>query len=293
MAYLKRKRATTYGRRPMFKRRKTFVKRRGKYPARMRQVSRRTFTKRRRVQRMLRPLTETKLIALDKQNEVQPVPIQVAAQATFIAFTLGTNSAFSGDTLVGGIATTEGLGSANRIGAYINYKKTTASIRIEMNVGQNAPPVQMRMIMFKARRSNNPVGITPSFATSGFLDNDGSSTGHSQAGINGLDLMQLVTNKRSWIIYKDTKFILQPYNDFPGAGGTTNIIYSHYPAAKDVLLTMPHYGKAHYPNSGALSPDDLDTRYTVVIYGHSLGRSDIVAESYEASLRGTTSFTDM
>ncbi len=296
----KRKRSSM-GSRPrsgMFKRRKTFVKRRfggSRYPARLRQLSRRTFAKRRRVQRMLRPIVETKLIALEKKNEIQPVAIQtgINVQATFIAFTLGQTSAFPGDTTVGGIQTTEGLGSSNRIGAYLNYKKTTASIRIEMNVGKNAPPIQMRMIMFKARRSSNPVGISPNWSTSGFLDNDGSATGHAQDGIKGLDLMQLVTNKRSWVIYKDTKFILQPYNDFPGAGTTTNIIYSHYPAAKDVLLTMPHYGKAHFANSGSLSPDDLDTRYSVVIYGHSLGRSGIVADSYEASIRGTTSFTDM
>jgi len=297
MAY-KRKRATMpyRARGGMYKRRKTFVKRRfggSRYPARMRQLSRRTFAKRRRVQRMLRPVTETKLVALVKQNEVQPVAIQtgIGVQATFIAFTLGTQSAFSGDTPVGGIAMAQGVGRANRIGAYVNYKKTTASIRVEMNAGSNAPPIQMRMIVFKARRSNNPAGISPSWASSGFIDNDGANTGHGEDGINGLDLMQLITNKRQWVIYKDTKFILQPYNDF--AGGETSIIYSHYPAAKEVLLTLPHYGKAHYPNSGSLTPDDLDTRYTVIIYGHSLGRSGIVANAYEASIRGTTTFTDI
>ena len=226
---------------------------------------------------------------LIKQNETLPVPIQTGGIASFIAYTLGTASAFSGDTPVGGIAVAQGTGQSERIGAYISYKKTTASLRIEMNAGVNAPPVQMRMIMFKARRSNNPAGTSPSWASSGFLDNDGSSTGHGVSGINGLDLMQLVTNKRSWVIYKDTKFILQPYNSL----ATGDIIYNHYPAAKDVLLSMPHFAKAHFPNSGSLTADDLDTRYTVIIYGHTLGRSGVAADSYEASLRGTTSFTDM
>jgi len=290
MANLKRKRSTTFRRPGMFKKRRT-VRRFGRtaYPARMRQVSRRTFTKRRRVQRMLRPVTETKIIALDKQNEALPVPIQTAGIATFVAFTLGDNPAFSGDIPVGGIRVQQGVGRSERVGAYINYKKTTASMRIEMNAGVNAPPVQMRMIVFKARRSNNPAGISPSWATSGFMDNDGSNTGHAVSGINGLDLMQLVTNKRQWVIYKDTKFILQPYNSL----ATGDIIYNHYPAAKDVLLTMPHYAKGHFPNSGSLTADDLDTRYTVIVYGHTLGRSGVIADSYECSLRGTTSFTDM
>ena len=291
MAYLKRKRTSSSARPSMYRKKRSTVRRFGRtaYPARMRQLSKRNFAKRRRVQRMLRPLTETKIVALVKQNEIQPVPIQTGAIATFVAFTLGTNSAFAGDTTVGGIAMTQGVGRSERIGAYVNYKKTTASLRIEMNAGVNAPPIQMRMIVFKARRSSNPAGTSPSWASSGFIDNDGGNVGHATLGINGLDIMQLMLNKKQWVIYKDEKFILQPYNSLT----TGDIIYNHYPAAKDVLLNMPHYAKAHFPNSGSLTADDLDTRYTVIVYGHTLGRSGIPADSFECSFRGTTSFTDM
>ena len=287
MAYIKRKRSTSY--RPgMSKKRRSVLKRRSRFPARLRQLSKRTFAKRRRVQRMLRPLSETKLIACSEQNEVQPVPIQTGAQSQFIAFTLGVNQAFTGDTTVGGTQIPEGTGADERIGQYVYYKKTHAVIRIEANQGVNAPPIQVRCIMFKARRSNNPAGITPAWDNSGFMDNQGNSFGHATSGKTGLDLMMQPLNKRSWVIYRDSKFILQPYNSLT----TGDIIYNHYGAAKQLMFNMPHYCKGHFP-ANALSPDDIDLRYTIVMYFHTLGRSGIPATALEASFRGTTSVTDI
>ena len=61
---------------------------------------------------------------------------------------------------------------------------------------------------------------------------------------------------------------------------------------KQMTFHMPHYIKGHFAG-GALTPDDVDLRYTIVYYFHTLGRSGIVATSLEASFRGTTSYTDM
>lgn len=82
--------------------------------------------------------------------------------------------------------------------------------------------------------------------------------------------------------------LLQPY-DFLTTG---DIIYNHYGAAKQMMFHMPHYRKGHFPDQ-ALSPDNMDLRYTIVYYFHTLGRSGIDATALECSFRGTTSVTDI
>jgi len=285
----KRKRTSSMGRPGMYKKRRT-VKRFGRtaLPARMRQISRRTFSNRRRMQRVLRPLAETKLTPCEPKTEIQPTPIQLGAQGTFIAFTLGEQAAFTGATIVRGTRIPQGISESQRIGQYVTYKKTHATVRLESNAGVNAPPIQVRCIMFKARRSSNPAGISPAWDETGFLNVDGTKFGHGTQDITALDLIMQPLNKRQWIIYKDTKFILQPYNSL----STGDLIYNHYGAAKQMTFNMPHYQKSHFPG-GALTPDDADLRYTIVYYFHTLGRSGVVASALEASFRGTTSYTDM
>lgn len=258
-------------------------------PARGR-FNRKRYTFNKKVGTMLNRYQENKLIACDPQSENQPTPIQTAAQATFIAYNLGTQAVFSGAITVGGINMSQGTQENQRVGNYAYYKKTHLTLRIEMNAGNNAPPIQFRVIVAKLRRYANPAGITPSFATSGFMEEDGTPFGHTSSNKSGLDLMMQPLNRRQWVIYKDHKFVLQPYNDL--ASGGTSIIYNNYPACKEMFLNLPHFKKTFFDGSTALTPNDLEFRYQVVIYGHSLGRSGIVANSYECSLRGTTSFSD-
>lgn len=259
-------------------------------PARGR-FSRKRYSVNKKISKMLNRFSENKLIPLDAQNETPPTAIQAAAQATFICYVLGTtNAGISSAIPVDGINMSQGTNDNQRVGNYAYYKKSHATLRIEMNAGNNAPPIQFRFIVAKLRRYANPSGITPTFDTSGFTDESGGTFGHATGGKTGLDLMMQPMNKRLWVIYKDFKFILQPYNDL--ASGGTSIIYNNYPACKEIVLNMPHYKKAFFNGNTALSPNDLDTKYIIVMYAHTLGRSGVVANSYDCSLRGTTSFSD-
>lgn len=264
-------------------------KKRTALPTRYYGGSRKAYGKRRNFGKSLNTLGETKLRPCDNQTEESPVPIQLGAQAQFYAINVGPSGLFVGSNPVNGIQIDQGTGFNQRIGNYLYYKKTHLTMRIEMNADSSNPPIQFRMIMYKIRRSASPSGITPQFSSSGFLGTNGSSFGHASSGTTGLDLIMQPLNKRDWVIYKDIQFILQPYND-QEAGGPA-ILYNHYPASKQVQLNCPYYKKAHFP-TGAISPDDLNFSYGVIIYAHTLGRSGFIPDSWEVTTRGTTSFCD-
>jgi len=254
-------------------------------------VNRKRYNKNKVLSAHINNIAESKLLAVAQQDERQPIPIQAGAQATFVAFNMGTTPVFTGSVAIGGIAVNQGTGFNQRNGNYIYYKKTHLVSRIEMNIGANAPPIQFRQIICKLKRQNSPEGLTAVWNTSGFLDSSGLPFGHSTSGKNGLDLMMQPLNRRQWTIYCDKKFILQPYNDFPGAGTTTNIIYNNYPAEKEMHWNLPYYKKTYINVSN--EPEDMTYRYICVVYAHSLGRSGVNAAAFEQNIRGTTSFADI
>lgn len=253
--------------------------------------NRKRYTKSKQLSSFINNVAETKLIPCIQQDERNPAPVQTGAQATFLSFNTGLNASFTSSVPIDGILLGQGTGFNQRTGNYVYYKKMHGVIRTEMNAGTNDPPIQFRTIICKLRRQNTPEGVTPSAATSLFLDNAGEPFGHETGGKNGLDLMMQMTNKRQWVIYKDVKYILQPYNDFNPTGTGLNIIYNHYPASKEMQFNLPFYKKAYMTQSNL--PEDMAYRYIMVTYGHTLGRSGIVASSFEQSFRGTTSFADV
>jgi len=293
MAYeLKRKRSQTANtpnkRRRVVRRRVSST--RTRLPTRYYGGSRSIYRKRRTFGRTLNSLGETKLRPCDDLSEVAPVPIQVGAQAQFFACNMGPSSLFTNSKRLQGIQISQGTAFNERIGNYIYYKKTHLTMRIEMNAKSSNPPIQFRLIMYKVRRAVTPSGITPVFSSSGYLNTNGDSFGHASTGITGLDLIMQPLNKRDWVIYKDTKFILQPYNDQEGTGPA--LVYNHYPAYKQFQFNMPYYKKAHFPGNSAITPDDLNFSYGIVVYAHTLGRSGFIPDSWEVTTRGTTSFCD-
>jgi len=279
-----RKRTTTNNR-------KTIYKKRTALPARYYGGARKVYRKRRTVGKTLNLLGETKLRPLDTLSEIAPVPIQIGAQAYMCAFNIGAAPIFTSSNPLNGIQVSQGVAFNERIGNYLYYKKSHVTLRLEMTAKSNAPPIQFRMIMFKPRRAVNPSGITPSWSTDGFLNTDGESFGHATLGTTGLDLMMQPLNKRDWVVYKDTKFILQNYNNLEDPASTPQLIYNHYPAQKESQLNCPYYKKSYFP-SGAISPTDLNFSYGIVYYAHTLGRSGILPNGFEVTTRGTTSFCD-
>jgi len=285
-----KKRGTSFRRRGSSTRRKSMYKRRP-IPSRL-ASSRKGYTKSRALSSYISNVAESKLLACVQQDERQPFPIQTGAQATALSFNTGINPVFTSSVPIDGITVGPGTAFNQRTGNYVYFKKTHGVIRTEMNAEANLPPTQFRMIICKLRRQNSPEGVTSNWSTSGFLNSAGLPFGHETGGTNGLDLMSQPLNKRQWVIYKDTKFILQAYNDFPSTPGVTNIIYLHYPSCKEVSFNLPYYKKT-YVNAGTNLPEDLAYRYIIVTYAHTLGRSGILADAHEQSFRGTTSYSDI
>lgn len=280
-------RRTTTTRRRYIRRTRVY-KKRSALPTRYYGGSRKVYRKRRTFGKQLNTLGETKLRPCDNLSEVAPVQIQAAAQAYFFACNIGPTALFTGSNPINGIQTSQGVAYNERIGNYLYFKKTHLTMRIEMTTGTSNPPIQFRLIMFKIRRSVSPSGLTASWASDGFLSTDGFPFGHASSGITGLDLVMQPLNKRDWVIYKDTKFILQNYNDVNLPPST---IYNHYPASKEYQFNMPYYKKTYIPPSG-LSPSDLNFSYGVVLYAHTLARDNFPANGFEVTTRGTTSFCD-
>ena len=284
-------RRSIYGRKPMarkYKKKSSYTaisKRRKVYPSRLR-ASKKRYTFNKKVARVLHNFSENKLVAIAGQSETPPVVIQTGAQAYFIAYNIGINASTSGGIGVNGIRIAKGTDFNERVGDYIYLKKTHLSIKLEMTNANNSTPTQFRILLVKLRRYNNPAGITPLLNETLFLDTEGQKFGHATSGKTGIDLMMQPTNKRDWVIFKDFKCVLQNYNDITGGSAT---IYNHYPCFKDFSMNCPFWKKTKY-GTGDL-PIDIDYRFTLVMYAHNINRSNL-ANDFETSIRGTTSYTD-
>lgn len=256
------------------------------YPARLR-ASKSTYTLNKMIARQINRFSETKLVQCAAQTETPPVAIQAGAQAYFIAYNIGLNATTAGGIPVNGIEIVKGTNSFNRVGEYIFLKKTHWSLKLEMTNANTATPTQFRIMLVKLRRYNNPAGTSPALQDTLFIDSEGAKFGHATSGKTGIDLMLQPTNKRDWVVYRDFKCTLQNYNDITSGNST---IYNHYPCFKDFQLDLPYFKKTKYGFNNNL-PIDMDYRYTLIVYSHNINRSNL-ANDFEMSLRGTTSYTD-
>lgn len=267
------------------------------YPARLK-GSRINYQVAKAVSRAMDKVSENKIIPCDTVNEVSPARIQALALATTKSFTLGNIPAvWSGVTglqTLSGMNFPLGVGHAQREGKYIYLQKTRVTMEIDMNtIPDFSIPVEFRVICCKARRGNNPSGITNNFANTLFLGTDGNEFGHATSGINGTDLMVQPINKKDWSVRTDKKFMLtNPLlnQDLQGSGVTTTYA-GKYPVFKRMVFNLPFYAKTEIDTNMANRPADLDYNYLIIVYAKGLGK-DYVADKYEINVRGSTTFKD-
>lgn len=267
------------------------------YPARLK-GSRINYQVAKAVSRAMDKVSENKIIPCDTVNEVSPARIQALALATTKSFTLGNIPAvWSGVTglqTLSGMSFPLGVGHAQREGKYIYLQKTRVTMEIDMStIPDFSIPVEFRVICCKARRGNNPSGITNNFANTLFLGTDGNEFGHATSGINGTDLMVQPINKKDWSVRTDKKFMLtNPLlnQDLQGSGVTTTYA-GKYPVFKRMVFNLPYYAKTEIDTNASNRPADLDYNYLIIVYAKGLGK-DYVADKFEINVRGSTTFKD-
>lgn len=267
--------------------------RRSTYPARL-SGSRLNYTIAKQVNKAMNNVSENKVSPLSNFDEAAPAAIQPLALAYTKSFTIGTvPNAWSGTvglSSLGGMVFPNGTGHQQRVGKYVYLQKTHFTMEIDMGIDLDYQvPTEFRVICFKARRGNNPSGITNAFANSLFISPAGNEFGHATGGINGSDLMLQPLNKKDWIIKSDRKFMLSNPATAAGSGVATS--YSgKYPCMKRLTFNLPYYAKTEI-DSVTDAPSDLDTNYVIAVYARSLAK-DSFASKWEVTTRGTTSFKD-
>lgn len=262
-----------------------------KYPPRL-AASRKMYNQARYVSRVLNQVSENKITPVIPVNEATFNPIQLGAQAHTKSFCIGTIPAvwagIAGLQTIGGVQIPNGTGRAQRNGHYVYLEKTHLRINLENNQLPARCPVQVRMLVIKSNRRNNPTGRSNPFDTTLFLDNGGNEFGHATAGINGTDLMVQPINKKDWYCRMDRKFVLSPVNDSDGVTPSSNAC--RYPITKEFALNLPYYKKTEFDGLNN-EPINLDSHWVILFYTRSIGK-DQVADGLEVNIRGSTTFKD-
>ncbi len=273
-------------------------------PARFR-FSRRANRLNTAVARTIRGMAETKIIALRQQDWTQPAATPTAPGVSTVKFITGTGAVtgYTGYNPVNGFAAPQGDGKNNRDGQFIWLKHTTAALTIQMDhlenvVSQRPAATKFRVIVFKAKRALNPLGLTTSPDTNLFLQNNGNNQGDSSTAVNAMNVMDMMLqpiNTNSFLVLKDTQFTLQHTTDNSAANSAA--IQTNFPSNKTMRLRLNHNTKARIPLNSTDEPIDYDYRFAVAIYAFYPNQNPTTAVdtplAWSASIRGTTGFNDV
>ena len=154
-------------------------------------------------------MPEQKLLALTQRNERPTIAIQTGAQSSYKGFVIGSAkpNAWGGDwETLAGIVIPQGSSAVQRNGQYVYLKHSNVFYNLDTQANvTTTPPMECRVIVFRARRAVNPAGVSFDPSTSLLLDDIGTPTGHSVSGVNGYDLTRRMLNRRDWIIKRDSR----------------------------------------------------------------------------------------
>lgn len=255
--------------------------------------SKRVYNKNVAVAQTLRRFSEKKYKGLLDQDEVAPNQIAVGSPTYWLGYVLGKTVPTTWVPSVGawtplnGFEFIHGIGNNTREGRYMYLNNTTINCSVHMNAqARNTPPVQFRMIVFKARRATIPAGVSYNPGETMFLTTEGSPQG-TNAGMVGNDVMLQPLNKRSWVILHDKRFTLQAPMDSPSTESSS--FQGKYASYKRMRIDLSHQIKAAF-NAVDL-PENYDYNFGILIYASSIG-NDALANSWEFNLRGTTTAFD-
>jgi hypothetical protein len=184
----------------------------------------------------------------------------------------------------------QGSSAVQRNGQYVYLKHSNVFYNLDTQANvTTTPPMECRVIVFRARRAVNPAGVSFDPSTSLLLDDIGTPTGHSVSGVNGYDLTRRMLNRRDWIIKRDSRFMLScPYNTSPA--GEVNGYSGKYPVMKNFQFKLPYNHKTRYNDQNL--PEDCAYHWGMVVYVRSIGKDTPTAGQIEVNIRGNTVFLD-
>jgi len=255
-----------------------------------------TYRKSKKVAKRIQPVSELKLQSLKPLDNFVPSPIDLQGgnnQGVYEINKVFGPSISEWDRFnpLGGFEWPLGTNSEQRIGKYMYLRNTMLKLQFQANAssGPVVTPIRLRLIIFKMRRSHVPSGVIKDPSTSLFLATNGQEFGTKNLGLGVMDWNTSLTNKRNYIIVKDTSFILQPTlvkpqgQDFVGQG-------VRYPQQKNININLGHYEKAVFDNASNL-PRDANYQYGITCISTAIaGNSQ--SRDWTMSLRGTTSCYD-
>lgn len=271
-----------------------------KVPGRLR-GGKSSYKKSKAASKALASFGEVKIQPLRDINNLAPVQMNLAAAG--VAPVYGTRF-LVGNPLtqyvdyqsLGGMTWFQGTDADQRIGNYMYFKKIHMTLQVNMNqVGQtNSGPRKFRLIIFKARRTADPTGITFDPNRQLMLTSGGNAFGVSTATLpvpNGIDFTTQITNKRNFQIYKDSTFILQnPVGD-PSASVDPFIGTSgQYKAQRTIKCSLPLWRKTRMEQN---IPTELNYNYGVYLQAVNVGSNTAIPDDWTVSLRGTVSANDV
>ena len=238
-------------------------------------------------------MAEKKLLALTKQNEKPTAVIQTGALASHVGFVIGSkptqwNGQFHD---LHGIAIPKGDDQDQRNGQYVFLSHSNIFFNVDTEADSTTkPPMECRVIVFKARRAANPAGVAYDPSVSLFLDDLGNQIGHATTGVDGFDLTRRVLNRRDWYILRDQRFMLSKPLTNDSDGGNVMGYTGKYPSCKNFRFKLPYMKKARYDTSNL--PTDCAYHWGILVYVRSISKDSQTASQVEVNLRGNTVFLD-
>lgn len=181
---------------------------------------------------------------------------------------------------------TQGDGKTQRDGDYLYIKHAFVKLNITalggvntgtagagVNQGLNAP-ILYRLIVCKANRKNQPLGVSYPVNDTLFLNPENSEFGPAgtSASLSPYLYMNAPINTRKWLTYMDRKFVLSPsgvdFND-QSTGSSINTAMGRYPSYKNVHFKCPVNKKVHFDTDSR--PDSIDTQWLVILQAVNTG----------------------
>lgn len=249
---------------------------------------------------VLNAVAENKVLAITSRDEDAPAHTHSGSSAFYAAYVLPETkpAAWSaGFVPLTAVTIPQGDTASTRTGREVYLKKTHMNMFIQMSMSTVAkPPIQFRVIVFKAKRAVNPNGITTDPSVSLFLGTNGGDIGPNTSGMKPIDQMMSMTNKNEYFIKSDRKFTLSHPLRTDSDGG--NAGYSgKYPTMKKLMVNFPYYKKTRFfpasASTNANQPEDLDAYWGVYILAVNTSDTSQNADAWTVSIRGTTSFSDL
>lgn len=301
---------TTYRRKTTFKR-----------PARFAQ-SRKRYTMNRAISKQLNKFIETKYAPCAIVNENPPYACYSGSRSFMWAGTMGDLPTAWDQQMVtfGGIQLSQGDGGVGqRNGHSVYLKKTHATLEIDMRpitatqtppgLVKEAPLVEFRVIVCKARRAVTPAGVIRQPQKTLFLNLQGqplpydvSTDPSSGNAIDGTDFMVQPLNKRDWVIRRDTKFTMTSPLDYTNLdvpadpGQVPHALYNgKYPSRKRMVFNLPYYKNTRYVTPVGTEqtfPVDIDYHWAVFVFARPIDKT-ATAQNWEVNWRGVTSYQDV